>query len=112
MRITDLLKKNEPAFSFEFFPPKSDEDVLQLMKTAESLKALKPVYISVTWGAGGSTRRKTIDIVCAIKSQLGIETMSHLTCVGASRQELDIILQEIRGRGIENVLALRGDPPK
>ena len=112
MRIADLLNAGRPAFSFEFFPPKSDEDAAQLMKTAESLRALEPAYVSVTWGAGGSTRRKTLDLVADIKSKLGVETMAHLTCVGTSRSEIDAVLKEAAARGIENVLALRGDPLK
>ncbi len=112
MKISEILKKTRPAFSFEFFPPKTDEDVRQLLETAKTLKALDPAYISVTWGAGGSTRRKTLDIVCAIKNDVKVESMAHLTCVGASRADLDAILEEIHGKGIENVLALRGDPPK
>ncbi|MBI4396017.1 MAG: methylenetetrahydrofolate reductase [NAD(P)H] [Elusimicrobia bacterium] len=112
MRIAHLLKNHKKSFSFEFFPPKSDEDVDQLLKTAESLKTLNPTFISVTWGAGGSTRRKTIDIVCAIKNQLNVESMAHLTCVGASQEELGAILNEFARRGIENILALRGDPPR
>jgi methylenetetrahydrofolate reductase (NADPH) len=112
VKISDLLKTRRPCFSFEFFPPKSDEDMHVLMKTAETLRALHPAFISVTWGAGGSTRRKTIDIVCAIKERLGVETMAHLTCVGASRTDLEAVLDEIHRRGIENVLALRGDPPR
>jgi methylenetetrahydrofolate reductase (NADPH) len=112
MKIVDYLKTGKPCFSFEFFPPKTDEDVNQLLKTAESLQALDPTFISVTWGAGGSTRRKTIDIVSAVKNQLGVESMAHLTCVGASRPEIDTVLEEIRQRGLENILALRGDPPR
>jgi methylenetetrahydrofolate reductase (NADPH) len=112
MKISELLKTGRKSFSFEFFPPKTDEDAARLMKTAEALRALEPSYVSVTWGAGGSTRRKTLDLVCDIKSKLGVETMAHLTCVGASRAEIDAVLVEVRARGIENVLALRGDPPK
>lgn len=112
MKISEKFKNQTPAFSFEFFPPKTDEDVALLMDTAQTLKALGPAYISVTWGAGGSTRRKTIDIVCAIKEKLGVETMAHLTCVGAGRGELSTALDELKARGIDNVLALRGDPPK
>lgn len=112
MKIADILKTKKPSFSFEFFPPKTDEDASQLFQTAETLRALDPTYISVTWGAGGSTRRKTIDIVCSIKEKLGVETMAHITCVGASRQDMAAIFDELTSRGVENVLALRGDPPK
>jgi len=112
VKISQLLKTNKPSFSFEFFPPKTDEDAAALMDTARALKGLNPTYISVTWGAGGSTRRKTLDIVSAVKKDVGVEAMAHLTCVGASRAELDGVLDEIESRGIENILALRGDPPK
>lgn len=112
MKISDLLNTGRKSFSFEFFPPKTDEDAAQLMKTAEALRALEPSYISVTWGAGGSTRRKTLDLVANIKAKLGVETMAHLTCVGASRADIDAVLTEIRDKKIDNVLALRGDPPK
>ena len=112
MKIPDILAQKRPAFSFEFFPPKTDEDAAHLLATARHLKELDPAFISVTWGAGGSTRRKTLDIVSAVKKDLGVETMAHLTCVGASREDIDGVLAEIRERGIKNVLALRGDPPK
>ncbi|HMU74751.1 MAG TPA: methylenetetrahydrofolate reductase [NAD(P)H] [Elusimicrobiota bacterium] len=112
MKIPDILAQKRPAFSFEFFPPKTDEDAAHLLATARQLKELDPAFISVTWGAGGSTRRKTLDIVSAVKKDLGVETMAHLTCVGASREDIDGVLAEIRERGIKNVLALRGDPPK
>jgi methylenetetrahydrofolate reductase (NADPH) len=112
MKISDLLKTGKKSFSFEFFPPKTEEDAAQLMKTAEALRALDPAYISVTWGAGGGTRRKTLDLVADIKAKLGVETMAHLTCVGVSRAEIDAVLVEIRAKGVDNVLALRGDPPK
>lgn len=112
MKISELLHTGKKSFSFEFFPPKTDEDAAQLMKTAEALRTLGPAYISVTWGAGGGTRRKTLDLVANIKAKLGVETMAHLTCVGASRADIDAVLAEIREKGIDNVLALRGDPPK
>jgi methylenetetrahydrofolate reductase (NADPH) len=112
MKISELLKKPSPSFSFEFFPPKTDDDVAQLMQTAASLRVLKPTFISVTWGAGGSTRRRTIDIVCSIKNALGVEAAAHLTCVGAAAADVDAVLEELDRRGVENVVALRGDPPR
>lgn len=112
MKIADILKARSPVFSFEFFPPKTEEDGVQLFKAAKALRALEPDFISVTWGAGGSTRRKTLDVTCAIKKELRVETMAHLTCVGASKAELDAILREIESQGLENILALRGDPPR
>lgn len=112
MKITEILKKRKFIFSCEFFPPKSEQGMVQLFQTAEEIKQLNPGYISVTYGAGGSTRDKTIQIVSRIKQELGIETMAHLTCVGHSKDELKRILDEIQSAGIENVIALRGDPPK
>jgi methylenetetrahydrofolate reductase (NADPH) len=112
MKISTLLQEGRTLFSFEFFPPKNDEDVTHLLATARTLKTLKPAYISVTWGAGGGTRRKTLDLVSTIKHEIGIEAMAHLTCVGAGRRDIDEISEDIHRRGIENILALRGDPPK
>jgi len=111
MRISALLASGKPTFSFEFFPPKDDAGFEQLYKTIASLKTLSPSFVSVTYGAGGSTRRKTVDLVARIKNESGIEAMAHLTCVGATREELAGVLDELAAAGIENVLALRGDPP-
>lgn len=112
MKIAELWKKKSTTFSFEFFPPKTDEEGALVLETARSLKSLDPDYISVTWGAGGGTRRKTLDLVSAIKNDVGIETMAHLTCVGAGRRNVDEILEEMGRRGVQNILALRGDPPR
>lgn len=112
MKISDLWKKKPTTFSFEFFPPKTDEEGALVLDTARSLKSLKPDYISVTWGAGGGTRRKTLDLVSAIKNDVGIETMAHLTCVGAGRRDIDEVLEDMGRRGVQNILALRGDPPR
>ena len=112
MKIKALLNKNRPAFSFEFFPPKDDEGFARLFDTIEQLVPSKPIYVSVTYGAGGSTRTKTIDLVGRIKNEIGLESMAHLTCVGSDAEEIKGILEILRDRGIENVLALRGDPPK
>jgi methylenetetrahydrofolate reductase (NADPH) len=112
MRIADRLKRREPAFSFEFFPPKTAEAVERLYATARALKALSPAFVSVTYGAGGSTRHLTVDLVTRMKRELGLETMAHLTCVGHTTEELAEVLDRLVAGGIENVLALRGDPPK
>ena len=112
MKIADKLAEPGHSFSFEFFPPKDDKSAQALLRAAERLQSLNPAYVSVTWGAGGSTRRKTLDVVQMIKSRFGLESMAHLTCVGASKTEIDAILADINARGIENVLALRGDPPQ
>ncbi len=112
MRIRDLLDGNKPSLSFEFFPPKDDIGFEDLYRTIESLKPLEPTYVSVTYGAGGTARSKTLDLVAHIKSDIGIESMAHLTCVGATRDELGLIVDELKQRGIENILPLRGDPPQ
>jgi methylenetetrahydrofolate reductase (NADPH) len=112
MRIADRLRNGPPCFSFEFFPPKSEDGVAQLFTTLKELADLKPGFVSVTYGAGGSTRQLTIELTSAIKRETGIEAMAHLTCVGHGRTELSEILQRLQSAGVENVLALRGDPPK
>jgi methylenetetrahydrofolate reductase (NADPH) len=112
MKIRELLKQNGPSFSFEFFPPKDGAGFEELFATVGLLKQLNPTYVSVTYGAGGSTRRKTVDLVTRIKHELGIESMAHLTCVGVSRTEIEQVLDELVANRMENVLPLRGDPPK
>ncbi len=112
MRITDILAARRPAFSFEFFPPRDEPGVDRLFETVAALRTYDPAYVSVTYGAGGSTRRMTLDLVRRIKSETGIETMAHLTCVGSTRDEIALILDQLSQAGIRNVLALRGDPPK
>ncbi|HEY3667757.1 MAG TPA: methylenetetrahydrofolate reductase [NAD(P)H] [Polyangiaceae bacterium] len=112
MKITDKLSAKTPAFSFEFFPPKDEAGVDRLFETVARLKAFDPAYVSVTYGAGGSTRRLTVDLVRRIKREVGLEAMAHLTCVGASKSEIESVLDQLREGGIHNVLALRGDPPK
>ena len=112
MRIDEVLKDRRPAFSLEFFPPKTDEAMLALLDTAATLGTLSPAFVSVTYGAGGSTRVRTIEVVKAIKHNLGLEAMAHLTCVGATADEIRLVLRDIAHAQIDNVLALRGDPPK
>ncbi|MGZ3442561.1 MAG: methylenetetrahydrofolate reductase [NAD(P)H] [Polyangia bacterium] len=112
MRIADRLRTGPPCFSFEFFPPKSEQGVAQLFTTLKELAELQPGFVSVTYGAGGSTRQLTIELTSTIKRETGIEAMAHLTCVGHGRAELAEILARLEAAGVENVLALRGDPPK
>ncbi len=112
MKIIDKLEPNRTCFSFEFFPPKDDAGFDNLFKTIEVLGPLSPSYVSVTYGAGGSTRTKTVDLVSRIKNEIGIESMAHLTCVGATRDEIASVLDDLQTAGVNNVLALRGDPPK
>ena len=111
-RIDQILEETHPCFSFEFFPPKTEEGEKNLRTALGELKEDAPSFVSVTYGAGGSTRDRTIQIVKWIKQELGIEAMAHFTCVGATVEELRGTLDEIRGSGIDNVLALRGDPPQ
>ncbi len=113
MRIDEIIaSKGEPTFSFEFFPPKTDEGEQNLRRTLTALQALEPDFVSVTYGAGGSTRNRTVELTKWIKQDLGIESMAHLSCVGTTREELQAILDGIAAAGVDNVLALRGDPPK
>ena len=113
MRIDQLLEdSNEPQFSFEFFPPKSEEGDRNLLEAVAQLVPLEPAFISVTYGAGGSTREKTIEIVSRIRDDFGIEAMPHFTCVDSTLDELRSTLDQLAELGIENVLALRGDPPQ
>jgi methylenetetrahydrofolate reductase (NADPH) len=113
MRIDEIIAAGgEPVFSFEFFPPKSEEGEQRLFEALAALRSLEPAFVSVTWGAGGSTRSKTIEIVSRIKQNHGLEAMAHFTCVGATTDDLHAALKQMRDAGIENVLALRGDPPQ
>ena len=111
-RISDKLKEIMPVFSFEFFPPKSSEGEDLLMNTIRELKPLNPGYVSVTYGAGGSTQSKTRDWVRNIQNDFGITAMAHLTCVGADRYQIRSILDDLYADGIRNIMALRGDPPQ
>ena len=112
MLIRDRLATGAPSISFEFFPPRSDEAAAQLEQTIAELSGLKPDFVSVTYGAGGSTREKTLEIVSRIRQQTGIEAMAHLTCVGATQDEIATVVDRLRTAGVTNILALRGDPPK
>ena len=111
MKICRILEQGRPVFSFEFFPPKSAQAEARLMETLWDLSRLGPDFVSVTYGAGGSTRESTLQLVSRIKNDLSLEAMAHLTCVGSSREELEEIVEKLRAAGIENILALRGDPP-
>ncbi len=111
MRIDEILAARGPVFSFEFFPPKTEAGEHNLYAALSELRPLEPSFVSVTYGAGGSTRSKTIEIVKRIRDEYGLEAMAHFTCVGATVSELRATLDEMRQAGIDNVLALRGDPP-
>jgi methylenetetrahydrofolate reductase (NADPH) len=112
MRIDDILSAKAPVFSFEFFPPRTPEGVESLFETVEALKPLAPSFVSVTYGAGGATREGTVEIATRIKREHGIEAMAHLSCVGETTDGLAQLLDRLEEAGIENVLALRGDPPR
>ncbi|MEA2199703.1 MAG: methylenetetrahydrofolate reductase [Solirubrobacteraceae bacterium] len=111
MRIDEILASDGPVFSFEFFPPKTEAGERNLYAALAELRTLEPAFVSVTYGAGGSTREKTIEIVKRIREEYGLEAMAHFTCVGATVEELRATLDEMQRAGIDNVLALRGDPP-
>jgi methylenetetrahydrofolate reductase (NADPH) len=116
MKVSDILRfareRGEPVFSFEFFPPRTDDGVRQLFETVDALRPLGPAFVSVTYGAGGSTRARTVELVTRIKRETEIEAVAHVTCVGASRDEIASVLDEVSAAGIQNVLLLRGDPPR
>ena len=112
MRVDEILASPGPAFSVEFFPPKTPDGERQLFETARSLRELEPDFVSVTYGAGGGTRDGTVEITRALKEDLGFETMAHLSCVGETREGLTTTLDRIAETGVENVFALRGDPPR
>jgi methylenetetrahydrofolate reductase (NADPH) len=112
MRIDRILETTRPVFSFEFFPPKTDEGQHNLELALAELRKDTPDYVSVTYGAAGSTRERTVEVTKWIKEELGLEAMAHLSCVGEPVDRLREILDEITAAGIDNVLALRGDPPR
>jgi methylenetetrahydrofolate reductase (NADPH) len=112
MRIDEIIAARRPTFSVEFFPPKTAETTAQLYETARELSHLEPDFVSVTYGAGGGTRDGTVEITSALKDELGFETMAHLSCVGETTEGLSVTLDRIAAAGIENVFALRGDPPR
>jgi methylenetetrahydrofolate reductase (NADPH) len=112
MRLDSVLESHgQPVFSFEFFPPKTDDGVRQLFETISHLRELEPTFVSVTYGAGGSVRARTVDLVTRIRRELDIEPVAHLTCVDATVDDLHSILGGLRDAGVDNVLALRGDQP-
>src|SRR5260370_10818899 len=112
MRIDEILGERRPVFSFEFFPPQTEEGMEQLKAALADLSQDEPSYVSVTYGAGGSTRERTVEVTKWIKQSLGIEAMAHLSCVGEPVERLREILDEVHASGIQNILALRADPPR
>jgi methylenetetrahydrofolate reductase (NADPH) len=111
-RIIDIIKEKKRVFSFELFPTKTEDGYQKLLKTIESLTALNPDFMSVTYGAGGGSRDKTLDLVEHIQKKHNITGMAHLTCVLHSKGDIARIVNDIKDRGIQNILALKGDPPK
>jgi methylenetetrahydrofolate reductase (NADPH) len=112
MHICEILRQHQPCFSFEFFPPRTREGAEQLYASMVDLVPLRPSYVSVTYGAGGSTRELTHGLLIRIQEHTGLTVVSHMTCVGATRAEIGAILGEYQEHGIVNIMALRGDPPK
>lgn len=112
MRVDEIIAAQRPTFSVEFFPPKTAEATEQLYETARALEHLEPDFVSVTYGAGGATRDGTVEITRALRDEVGFETMAHLSCVGETTEGLGATLDRIEAAGIENVFALRGDPPR
>ena len=111
MKINKMFSDKKPLIAFEIFPPKPDVPVETIYEKLSRFEALKPDYISVTYGAGGSQKGRTIDIASRIRQNHGIESMAHFTCVGHSREEIDHMVGTMHDQGLENILALRGDPP-
>lgn len=112
MHILDIFQANETTFSFEFFPPKTDKAWENLFTNIAALQTLNPSFVSVTYGAGGSTRERTHDLIIRIQRETNLTAVSHLTCVCHSENELAAILDRYASSGIENILALGGDPPR
>jgi len=111
MHISDCFKKHRTTFSFEFFPPRDELAAHALFESIRELERLKPAFVSVTYGAGGSTRQLTRELVLRIATETSLDPVPHLTCVSQSENEMAEILEQYASRGISNILALRGDPP-
>ena len=112
MKIKDILKETEPHISFEVFPPKTDAGFESVLAATDKIAALKPSYISVTYGAGGGTSKNTVNIASHIKDDLGVTSLAHLTCVSSTREHVHEVIRQLRENNIENILALWGDIPK
>lgn len=111
MKIRDILNQDKPSLSFEVFPPKTEDKYESVERAALEIAKLNPAFMSVTYGAGGGTSRYTVDIADALQKQCGVASLAHLTCVSSTREKVRSVLTELKERGLENVLALRGDIP-
>ncbi|WP_455715852.1 methylenetetrahydrofolate reductase [NAD(P)H] [Anaerosporobacter sp.] len=109
MKIRDILSKKQPSLSFEVFPPKQDSDYEKVEEATVKIAALKPAFMSVTYGAGGGTSKHTVDIATTLKNNCGVTPLAHLTCASSTKEEVAIQLDRLQEHGIENILALRGD---
>lgn len=112
MLIRELFAKTKPVISFEIFPPKKDSPIDTVYSTIDALKDLKPDFISITYGAGGSSKDRSIELSSLVKNKYGIEALAHLTCISSTKQEIERVLQQLADNGIENILAMRGDLPQ
>ncbi|HUK57162.1 MAG TPA: methylenetetrahydrofolate reductase [NAD(P)H] [Nitrospiria bacterium] len=112
MKVRDCFDGRKPVFSFEFFLPKTPEGMVQFKSTVRDLKRLSPSFVTLTYGAGGSGRERTIETAGMIQNELGLTTVAHLTCIAHTRTEIEAVVEKIRASGIENIMALRGDPPR
>lgn len=112
MKIRDILKETTPHISFEVFPPKTDDGFESVLEATDKIAALKPSYISVTYGAGGGTSKNTVNIASHIKDDLGVTSLAHLTCVSSTKEHVYRVINELKEKKIENILALRGDIPQ
>lgn len=111
MKIRDILKNEKPHISFEVFPPKTDAGYESVLAATEKIAALRPSFISVTYGAGGGTSKNTVSIASHIKDDFGVTSLAHLTCVSSTKDEVHKVIEQLKEKGIENILALRGDIP-
>ena len=111
MKIRDILKNEGPHISFEVFPPKTDAGYGSVLAATEKIAALKPAFISVTYGAGGGTSKNTVSIASHIRDDFGVTSLAHLTCVSSTKEEVHRLIEQLKEKGIENILALRGDIP-
>ena len=112
MKITDIFKQQPRTFSFEFFPPKDEISAVDFGINVGQLMKLNPSFVSVTYGAGGSSQERTFALVGYLQQKIGLQTMAHYTCVGASKEKIIADIQFLQTMGIENLMLLRGDPPK